>query len=866
MQIIELYVRGYKRILGRQSSLSGNNLVDSNASFTTDVRQGDQIFNVTLATSTFITQVVSDTELDIQSNIFFSNRNDDYLIIADYQRLDLFKDESVTITDTLMNLRDISKVYTPFSQQFTLPASKQNQKVFRHYENQQVTNGFDARFRQDAIIKLNGISYSKGKIQFKSVQLKDNKAHSYKVVFFGDAVELKDLLANTMLENLDYGNLNFDYNSTQIINKLTTQSFQSIIVPNIAHSKNMRLVSSGYKDNTTDTNLIWTDLKPAIQCFRIIEAIERTFPEIQFSGFFSSYVFKRLYMWMHRNQGYVTNAEEGGDNYIITNFLHLQDDDPGYVFQSAQSTSINQDPRPMTLPWGSSNQEWSVQFVVKVIVTTSTTESYTVTIRHKTQPVEYVSQQYSQTTTTTTEFIFDSYSAYSTGLTLELAIDIEANNVISMQQRVEVTRRYYPTPWSSNPVTSWIAVFTDASSEVLNEFNIARQMPKMKVIDFLSGLFKMFNLVVRVEDGIMRIFRASSYLEQGKSYDITRYVGMEESSIERITPFNQMEFKFKSKKSFLVQFSDEIQGIPFSQENYPSGIQNVPFDGTPYNVDLPFEKMMYERLSDHNGNLTTLTQGAMLDKKFEATIGEPLLFWPIVQQNTGNHFKIEDDTSTLQTPTRYFRPSNLSSLNYFGDKKLQLNFGLERDEFTLGTSDTFTNLYESAYRDYVESMFNPTGRMLKVTAYLPQGLLTSYGLNDKFVISNTVYRINSIKTNLLNNKTTLQLYNKDEFISQIENNESANFERVAQVTATKTQTTITVTYTKFATAPTDFEQYDITLNGEVEESRKQTDTNTYTITGLEADSFFELGVQAVYTVGSETGRSLNTIINITTDE
>ena len=35
----------------------------------------------------------------------------------------MFKDESVSITESLVNARDISKVFTPFSQQFNLPAS-----------------------------------------------------------------------------------------------------------------------------------------------------------------------------------------------------------------------------------------------------------------------------------------------------------------------------------------------------------------------------------------------------------------------------------------------------------------------------------------------------------------------------------------------------------------------------------------------------------------------------------------------------------------------------------------------------------------------------------------------------------------------
>ena len=41
--------------------------------------------------------------------------NEPYLVMSDYQRLDLFKDESVSITDSVKNVKDVAKIFTPFS-------------------------------------------------------------------------------------------------------------------------------------------------------------------------------------------------------------------------------------------------------------------------------------------------------------------------------------------------------------------------------------------------------------------------------------------------------------------------------------------------------------------------------------------------------------------------------------------------------------------------------------------------------------------------------------------------------------------------------------------------------------------------------
>ena len=49
------------------------------------------------------------------------------------QRVDLFDDESVVLTQTIQNVKDVQKVFTDYSKSFSLPATKENNKIFRHY-------------------------------------------------------------------------------------------------------------------------------------------------------------------------------------------------------------------------------------------------------------------------------------------------------------------------------------------------------------------------------------------------------------------------------------------------------------------------------------------------------------------------------------------------------------------------------------------------------------------------------------------------------------------------------------------------------------------------------------------------------------
>ena len=120
-------------------------------------------------------------------------------------RVELFGGDSVSITESIKNAKDISKVFTTFSKQFTVPASKINNKIFKHYYNYHITNGFDARIKQDATIEINNLPFRRGKIKLDGVDMRSNKAYAYRVTFYGSVVELKDLLGEDKLPSLTVG-------------------------------------------------------------------------------------------------------------------------------------------------------------------------------------------------------------------------------------------------------------------------------------------------------------------------------------------------------------------------------------------------------------------------------------------------------------------------------------------------------------------------------------------------------------------------------------------------------------------------------------------------------------------------------------
>jgi hypothetical protein len=135
-------------------------------------------------------------------------------------RVEMFDDESVSITQSIKNVKDISKVFTTFTRQFTVPASKPNNKIFKHYYNYDIDNGFDARTRKDATIELNYLPFRKGKLKLDGVDMRDNKPYAYRLTFFGSVVELKDILGEDKLPSLTALNIDFKYDPDSILANL----------------------------------------------------------------------------------------------------------------------------------------------------------------------------------------------------------------------------------------------------------------------------------------------------------------------------------------------------------------------------------------------------------------------------------------------------------------------------------------------------------------------------------------------------------------------------------------------------------------------------------------------------------------------
>lgn len=713
-----------------------------------------------------------------------------------YDQVELFSDESVTITQSLQDVKDIQKVFTDYSRTFNVPASKQNNKIFEHFYNHHIS-GFDAQFKIKAKIFLNHEFYKTGYIKLESATTKDNKAHTYKITFFGSGLVLKEILQDDLIEGLGLLNdqFSFDYSSANIISYLKSgldvgyynvkqiddegtgngEIEDAIIVPLITHTKRLVYDSSGTINNDTTNNLHNTtnkgldirQLKPAIKIIAIIRAIEAQYGNegIKFSDdFFSedNIAINSLYMWLHTKSGELfTDQNETVpivgflDNPVDVNF-NSDRRGVGIVHNNYYQTHAPNQPR----------RRAEIARFCTINIDTPDNTQITIIVKNSDGNIirrRVLTPENNKATMSRFYLPKGFYSFF-----------LEGGSVGTYTVNIKVTRKTTTRGFGIGLGESErFQKFTgQAVVGTTRKINAANQMPRIKIIDFLTGIFKMFNLTSFVnEDGIIVVQTLDQfYRSSGRTFDVTEYVDKNQTVIQNTIPFKKVEFKYTGLDSFLAanheeQFSYEWGSVNTDDVDLED-INTKGFSGQEYTVEVPFEHFKYEKLLDAADNSDTkILWGWSVDDKKDSFIGKPLLFYAASQAADVDirYINIDQSTDTIAAGTKIFMPSNSRELDV--EDSLNLHFNSEQNEFA---EIPFTQtLFEQYYKNYITEVFDKQRRITNIEAFLPLNVLMRINLNDTLKIFDNIFRINNLTTNYQTLQSKLELVNTTSVIGKL---------------------------------------------------------------------------------------------------
>lgn len=738
------------------------------------------------------------------------------------EEVDVFQDGSITIQSSIKDVKDPGKIFTDFSKNFTLPASNNNNKIFKHYYNYAIdivdSGGFDAAVAQEARIEINNRVFREGYIMLEGVDLKYNKPSTYRVTFYGNLRFLREKLDNTKLSDLTFlKNFYLNYQPTgtdsvyeyltsskNITDEFGTTHTQPLVVPLITHTDRLYYNSDAayygvladgnlyydgsnlpttYPKNGFRNGVSWDQLKPAIRIDLIIKAIEKLLSEgdetVSFStDFFNStnLDYYNLYMWLHQKEGKIDSEDEQGKITTLIDKFNIGTipsyvsgtSAVGFTAQFINSSGIGSGAAADKVKITINSPKVDTVLARLSLVSSDTTTKYDVRIERNGVTYKEFTQEVQTGTTDYLETELDE-GTYTFTVITESGASINFDSGFELRLIARIDRDYFD---GSVNVPDVVRTASNLATNTTGVFYTRENLPDITVLEFLSGIFKLFNLVAEVRNDsptqktivvkTLDDFYTSSLVET----DLTSKIDVSKSAINKTLPYTKITFEYEDTGSLLAKQHKEANNITWGGE-----FADVKGDSRyekEYTIKPPFGHMKFERLkNDNTGTFSDVQVGFSVTKsnedvtagtqeKYNPYIGKPVLFYPILLTSATEIPYVYNDRAANTTTTSYFIPSNAvdtqtSQTNHFGAEKNEYNANVD------GSESYTDNLFSQYYKNYISSVFNQFNRLTKLKAILTNAFISNFSLADTVVVSGEKYNINKINLDIVTGKADLEL-------------------------------------------------------------------------------------------------------------
>jgi hypothetical protein len=635
------------------------------------------------------------------------------------RRIELFDDEKISINSSVQNASDISKVYTDFSQSFTVPANDHNNAIFSHWYENSIDGGFDARKRKKAYIELDTIPFRNGNIQLEKATIKNGVPENYTITFFGSLVSLKDTFKGLKLSELDFSQYSFNYNPTEVINRVSGMINSDVKFPLI--SSNRVWQTTGTTDNiTTSAGAIgFEELFPALRVSKIFETIANNY-NIKFEGnFLTDKRFTNAFLWLKNSEKFTDKNENLKINY------QSQTGDAAFL---GYNMNLTDDKLNFTQP--PSNRRSRVRLT---ITTSNLNIPYDVLVYKNGSLIERIPAF--NTSASSNVFTVLLVGSDSPDFNGDYEFYIQSSSPITFTSVMNVI-------WLTFNTTA-LTVNQSISQTTTSIISLNNYMPDIKVEDFFTGILKMFNLTcIGYEEDVYNIEQLEDWYSSGDIIDVTKHVISDDIEISKLESFKKINFNYSKSENLLNVGYLENNGFEYGDLK-----ADIDADGGEYNVQLPFENLLFSKFTGQN-----LQVGYALKTDLKSYTPKPVILYDYGTLQTCNFF-LKGGTS----------PQNITTYNAFGQDTLydninySLNFGLEISSLLLEPINN--SLYSEYYQAYLENIYSIKARKSSVKSLLPISLLTNIKLNNRLIIRDKRYIINNMKIDLTSGEVDFELIN-----------------------------------------------------------------------------------------------------------
>jgi hypothetical protein len=642
-----------------------------------------------------------------------------------FNRIELFEDEKISLTSSIQNVNDISKVFTDYSQSFTIPASDNNNEIFRHWYENSLDNGFDQRVRYDGYIELDTQLFRTGKWQLESSSLKNNRIEDYKITFYGDLKSLTDKFGEDKLKDIEEINdYTIEYSGTSVRSLVTTAAPQDVMFPLITSDRVWQYGGGGANDISTSGGAInFDELYPAIKVARVLDAIADKY-NLNFSGtFLNQQKFSKAYLWLKGNDSrrFVSTTQRkqllfNNNNTYLPEVFNIENN----TYNLVDSTTVGITGTNFLA------QDSNFRIVINFPVITD----------HRV----LIYKDGNLFTTLQFDAIQSIVNIPATFREGAYTFFVESFTPTTYTYTYSFSYTRWRLIGSAN--TTFPTVTLGSSSGSLNSnLNLLNYMPDIKVADFLSGILKMFNLTAFSTDGInFTLEQLENWYYLGGIKDFSGYCTTD-LDFNRIKPYKKINFEYEKSENLLSR-----NFFTTNSREYGNLSSTFNTDGSDYSIKLPFENLLFNKFTG-----TNLQVGYALKSDLNPYAPKPIILY-FTERKSGTLFINNGSGAT-----------NISNFNVFGQDCIDtadltnntLNWGVEISSYFLQPINN--SLFNNYYLAYLNNLYSLKSRMVKVKMRLPYLELLNLRLNDRIVIRDKRYIINQYTTDLTTFESDFEL-------------------------------------------------------------------------------------------------------------
>ena len=685
-----------------------------------------------------------------------------------WEIIDLFEDESVNVNFKLKDLNDISKVFSTYSQDFTVPASGNNNRVFNYFFE---TDLVRVRSRGlNAKIFVNDNLFRTGQIVIREGRVDNFKLINYRVEFRTVIAQLKEKIGDDLIGNVIGDILNKDHSikwdSQSVYNKIVGSSGdEDILVPLISNTRVWTYGDGGPSDiKVAATGVDKYELRPAIRLRVILSLLLNHYDlNVDFPLMYEQ-AFDKLYMWLN---GSSKDTGEGVDGYNMTTtqLMFNQPFNP-YLASNKYFFDVTTTPEGylrVTDTGASFNASRNFIFVPELlnIVNPETGATYNKGAKLILTHIESGDTQVIDSSIwgTTMQFKFGiGQKAAGTVRTYKLNVEFDDSVSFSTVYCTTSATLSFSLGLSQNALLS---TNNPGGTPSIN-YNVKYALGEWKVIDLFTSIFKMFNIRV-LEDYNNN---SMSWLTPGEFYsnapiiDINKYTDIIRYNIQPSSNYKEISFKQANENYFRNVEYKKLVNKDYGSEVYKSDDRALTES---YSVETKFSIMNWFIM---NGvNMKTSYGFSKPDSPQEPS--NPTIFY-----NQGFEIiRIDDDSMNADIRFKIPSPSNPGFTNQmaryikFGNQSssnintYQSSITFDIDIEPSGNTPMLKSLYNNYYRVDIERLYQPNSNYYTFEGYLSLNKVLDFSMRNQLIIEDRLYSIEEASIDITTGKFKMKLLN-----------------------------------------------------------------------------------------------------------